>query len=82
MLRPDERSLLLAYCTEHTVAVCPRCSERLTFQRIAADPLVGRRDFCPRCRADLTAALRQHMAECTARRAQKRARLPRPIAGG
>ena len=65
MLTPDERMLLVTYCHDHPVAVCPRCSDALTFERIGADVIMGRRDFCPMCRADLTTALRQHLAECT-----------------
>ena len=65
MLRPDERPLFVLYCNDHPVAVCPRCSETLTFNRIGADIFMGKRDFCPVCRYDLTAVLRQHLAECT-----------------
>jgi hypothetical protein len=72
MLMPDEHALLLRYCDDHPVAVCPRCSEALTFQRIGADLIMGRRDFCPICRADLTTVLRQHLAECTLMRVQAR----------
>jgi hypothetical protein len=65
MLIPDERRMLLTTCSDHAVAVCLQCSEAVTFERVGADLLMGRRDFCPVCRADLTAALRQHLAECT-----------------
>jgi hypothetical protein len=71
MLIPDERRMLLTTCSDHAVAVCLQCSEAVTFERIGAD-LMGRRDFCPVCRADLTAALRQHLAECTLIRVQER----------
>jgi hypothetical protein len=68
----EERSLFMAYCSGHPVAVCPRCSEALTFERVGVDIIGGVRDFCPVCRADLTHALRQHLAECTLMRAQAR----------
>ena len=72
MLKPGERALLLAYCNGHPIAACPRCSEDLTFDRVGADVILGRRDFCPMCRADLTVALRQHLAECTMLLVQER----------
>jgi hypothetical protein len=65
MLIPAERALLARYCIGHPVAVCPGCSETLTVTRIGADLLLGRRDFCPACRADLTPVLRRHLAGCT-----------------
>ena len=33
---------------------------------------MGKRDFCPMCRADLTPAVFKHLAECTLMRAQER----------
>jgi hypothetical protein len=72
MLMPDERALLRKYCHEHPVVACPQCSEALTFERLGSDIIIGRRDFCPTCRADLTAALRLHLATCTLMRAQAR----------
>jgi hypothetical protein len=72
MLMPDERALLVTYCHDHPIAVCPQCSEALTFDRIGADVIMGKRDFCPMCRADLTNALREHLAECTLMRIQAR----------
>jgi hypothetical protein len=70
MLLPAERALLSTYCHDHPVAICPRCSEALTFHRIGADLLLGRRDFCPACRADLTTALHKHLSECTVMQVQ------------
>jgi hypothetical protein len=72
MLMPDQRALLLKHCDNHPVAVCPKCSETLTFGQIGADSIMGKRDFCPRCRADLTAAVLRHLAECTVMRVQGR----------
>jgi hypothetical protein len=77
MLIPDERMLLMTYCHDHPVAVCAQCSEAVPFQRIGADIIMGRRDFCPVCRADLTTALRQHLAECTLMQVQAREILDR-----
>jgi hypothetical protein len=62
----------MMHCNDHPVAACPRCSEAVTFDRIGADGIMGTRDFCPMCRADLTFAVLQHLAECTVMRAQVR----------
>jgi hypothetical protein len=72
MLMPDERALLVMYCNNHPVAVCPQCSEALVFNQMGADIFMGKRDFCPMCRADLTTSLRQHLAECSLMRIQER----------
>jgi hypothetical protein len=72
MLTPAERAILVVYCNDHPVAGCPQCPETVTFDRIGADLLTGRRDFCPKCRADLTDALRKHLKECTWIRVQTR----------
>jgi hypothetical protein len=72
MLTPDERALLRRYCHEHPVATCPQCSEALTLERLGTDIIIGRRDFCPACRTDLTGAVRLHLATCTVMRAQAR----------
>lgn len=72
MLTLDERALLVAYCKDHPVAVCPGCAEALTFERVGADLIMGKRDFCPMCRADLTNTLRRHLTDCTWMRVQAR----------
>jgi len=72
MLGHDERMALVSYCRTHAVAVCPGCAEILKADEIAADIVLGKHDFCPRCRTDLTAVLRQHLTECTWRRVQER----------
>jgi hypothetical protein len=70
MLMPDQRKLLVMHCNDHPVAVCPHCSEALTLERIGADIVLGKRDFCPMCRAGLTAIMLEHLAECTVMRVQ------------
>lgn len=72
MLMPEQRALLLVHCNDHPVAVCPQCSEGLAFEQLGADIIRGKRDFCPMCRADLTAAVLKHLAECTFTRVQAR----------
>ena len=72
MLLPDQRALLVTHCNDHPIVVCPNCSEVLRFEEIAADVIMGKRDFCPVCRTDLTVAVLQHLAECTVKRVQER----------
>jgi hypothetical protein len=72
MLTPDERAALVVYCHDHEVAVCPRCSAALQVAEISTDVILADRDFCVRCRADLTAVLRKHLTECTWMRVQVR----------
>ena len=71
MLMPDQRTLLAKHCHDHPVAVCPGCGAVLTLERIGADIVMGTRDFCPRCRADLTLTVLKHLAECTLMRVQR-----------
>ena len=72
MLMPDQRALLMRHCNDHPVAVCPQCSEALTFDQIGSDVILGTRGFCPMCRADLTPSVLKHLAECTLMRVQER----------
>ena len=65
MLRVDERATLVIYCQDHAVAICPDCSTALRASEVGTELILGRRDFCPQCRADLTAVLREHLTECT-----------------
>lgn len=82
MLTPDERALLVRYCSDHPVAVCHQCSEFLAFDQMAANLFSGKRDLCPRCRADLATVVRQHLAECTLMCVQVREALDRKQALG
>jgi hypothetical protein len=72
MLSLDERATLVIYCHDHAVAVCPACSAPLQASEIGNDLILGLHDFCPRCRADLTAVLRKHLIDCTWMRVQAR----------
>jgi hypothetical protein len=60
------------YCGDHIVAECPGCAESLEAHQLGVDVSSARRDFCPRCRADLTESLLQHLAGCTLIRVQAR----------
>ena len=53
-LTADERHLLFVYCWDHLVAQCLSCSLSFRMTELAADPLGGRTNICPRCRKDLT----------------------------
>jgi len=64
VLSPEERALLFVYCSAHIVAYCPACDLRLPFGELAADPLGGRTNLCPRCRRDLTETVRAHLFNC------------------
>lgn len=72
MLIPVQRAVLMMHCNDHPVAVCPRCSEAVTFDRLGADLFLGKRDLCPVCRADLTPLILEHIATCTLLQVQRR----------
>ena len=63
-LTPEERALLFVYCSDHDVATCVACDLQFPMIRLAADPLGGRTNLCPRCRTDLTASVRAHIFGC------------------
>src|SRR5215470_575905 len=59
VLTPEERALVFFYCSGHTVVRCPACDVSYRYTELAADILVGgRTNLCPRCRRDLTEAIR------------------------
>jgi hypothetical protein len=63
-LTPEERTLLFIYCSDHHVAKCLPCGLQFEMMELAADPLGGRTNLCPRCRTDLTASVRAHLFSC------------------
>ena len=63
-LTAEERALVFVYCSAHFVGVCPACDLRFRFVELAADPLGGRTNLCPRCRRDLTESVRAHLLKC------------------
>src|SRR5215831_1139337 len=63
-LTPEERALLFVYCSDHDVATCVACDLQFPMIKLAADPLGGRTNVCPRCRTDLTASVRAHVFSC------------------
>ena len=64
-LTPEERALVFVYCSGHAVARCLACDVDYRYTELAADILgVGRTNICPRCRRDLTEAVRAHVFRC------------------
>jgi len=63
-LTVDERHLLFVYCWDHIVAQCLSCGLGFRLTELAADPLGGRSNLCPRCRKDLTENARGHIYGC------------------
>ena len=65
VLTAVERALVHVYCSGHVVAQCPACDISYRFTELAAD-MVGssRTNLCPRCRRDLTEAVRAHLFRC------------------
>jgi hypothetical protein len=65
ILTPEERALVFAYCSGHVVARCPACDVSYRYTELASDILGGSRtNMCPRCRLDLTEAVRAHLFRC------------------
>src|SRR5512138_1003674 len=63
-LTPEERALLFVYCSDHLVARCHSCGLAFHMTELAADPLGGGTNLCPRCRKDLTESVRGHLYSC------------------
>lgn len=63
-LTPEERALLFVYCSDHRVTHCPSCNAGFRMIELAADPLGGRTNLCPKCRQDLTENVRAHLFSC------------------
>jgi len=65
VLTPEERALVFVYCSGHVVARCPACDISFRYTELAADILGGSRtNMCPRCRRELTEAVRTHLFRC------------------
>ena len=66
VLTPEERALVFVYCSGHVVARCPACDVSYGDTELTADMVGGNRtNMCPRCRRDLTEAVRAHLFRCT-----------------
>src|SRR5262245_12402941 len=65
VLTPEERALVFVYCSGHVVARCPACDVSYRYNELAAEMVGGSRtNMCPRCRQDLTEAVRSHLFRC------------------
>jgi len=74
-LTPEERALVFLYCSGHVVARCPICDMSFRYNELAADILdASRTNLCPRCRQDLTEAVRAHLFRCAMLPAEVRRR--------
>ena len=65
-LSPEERALLLMYCSDHLAAQCQSCNVGFRMMELAVDPLGDQTTPCPRCHKDLTQNLRAHLFSCVA----------------
>ena len=64
-LTPEERTLVFRFCWDHDVVRCPICEVSFHYMELAADILgMGGTNLCPRCRLDLTEAVRAHLFSC------------------
>ena len=65
VLTPEERALVFVYCSGHVVARCPLCDVSYRYNELAAEMIGGSRtNLCPRCRQELTEAVRAHLFRC------------------
>jgi hypothetical protein len=65
VLTPEERALVFLYCSGHVVARCRACDIGYRYMELAAEMVGGSRtNMCPRCRRDLTEAVRAHLFRC------------------
>jgi hypothetical protein len=71
MLTPDERRLIFRYCWNHLVASCEPCQTHYRIDQLGIDSFRGLSHLCTKCRADLKASVRKHIASCTALRVQE-----------
>ena len=60
----SERAMMIRCCYAHDVAFCHDCAQSYRIQRLGADRLEGKTEICPRCRADLSDSIRDHLRSC------------------
>jgi hypothetical protein len=76
-LSTEERTLLFAYCRDHSVAECSRCSTAYRLSSVVLDYIdyMGTRtNLCQWCQRDLTESIRSHLYGCTMLPAEVRQR--------
>jgi len=64
MLSSNERAIMIRCCHGHDVAFCHDCARSYGVHRLCADWYRGKTDECPRCRADLSDSIREHLRSC------------------
>jgi hypothetical protein len=64
VLSPEERVVLLRFCSEHAVAECEQCAKSYHMTELASDLFSGRENLCPLCGADLIESVRAHLYNC------------------
>jgi len=64
MLSSNERAIMIRCCHAHAVAFCHVCDQSYRIQRLGADWFRGKTELCPRCRADLSDSIREHLRSC------------------
>ena len=63
-LNHEERALLFMFCWDHPVAACGTCRQSFRQHELATDLFSQRAHLCPRCHADLTVNIREHLFAC------------------
>src|SRR5262245_53969720 len=64
-LTPEERAMVFVYCSGHVAARCLACDVSYRYNELAAEMIGGSRtNLCPRCRQELTEAVRAHLFRC------------------
>ena len=63
-LTPEERHLLILYCSDHIVAQCLSCGLSFRLMELASELLGSRTSLCRTCHKDLTVNVRAHLYGC------------------
>jgi hypothetical protein len=63
-LTGEERVALFQYCWDHAVAECAPCSRTFRQEELLASLFGDSMDRCPKCRMDMTDAIRAHLYSC------------------
>ena len=71
MLTPAERRLIFQYCWDHLVASCEPCQTQYRIDQLGVDLSRNLTHLCTKCRSDLKASVREHLASCTMPRVQE-----------
>lgn len=64
MLSSTDRAIMIRSCHDHDVAFCDDCARSYRVHRLRVDWYQGKTELCPRCRADLSESIREHLRSC------------------